>query len=254
MKKLLRNVAVVLTAMLSGCASWFTREPTIPMRSVEAPAASEASPLELLIILPGRGIQPEDCVDYGILEPLGERTKLDVIIPDAHLGYYLNKSVTDRLQADVLEPALSQNDYDRVYVAGVSLGALGAFFLERDWPGHFYRIYLIAPFLGQSEALIESLEAAPSLAQWTPPPDLDAEEYELELWTMLAENARGEIDLGEIWLIYGEDDRYGRLQKVLGRSLPPDRVITAPGGHEWEVWIGLWEEVIRRTDLNPSAN
>lgn len=178
---------------------------------------------------------------------LDRRDSCWIVIPDAHLGYYYERSVTVRLQEDILTPLKRDFPQSPRYAAGISLGGMGSLFMQRDIPGSFERVYLIAPYLGESPALLASLQAAPDLASWEPEPGLKAEDYEIEIWTLLAAHARGEADLGELWLMYGEDDRYSAWQDILANDLPPERVITMPGGHEWSTWVPLWQSALERS-------
>ena len=69
--------------------------------------------------------------------------RVDSIAVDAHLGYYFQRTVIARLQADVLQPARQQG-YRRIVLVGVSLGGLGALLCERDLPGSVDALVLAA--------------------------------------------------------------------------------------------------------------
>jgi hypothetical protein len=49
-----------------------------------------------------------------------------------------------------------------------------------------------------------------------------------------------------LWLAYAESDRYAYGHRLLASALPKDRVLVAPGGHDWKAWDGLWREFLAR--------
>ena len=86
----------------------------------------------LLLLLPGRGDESGDFARHGFVRMARQAgATADIAAANAHFGYYINRSVTDRLEADLFERPESRR-YRETFVAGISLGGLGAMILARD--------------------------------------------------------------------------------------------------------------------------
>ena len=48
----------------------------------------------------------------------------------------------------------------------------------------------------------------------------------------------------EIYLGYGQDDRFAAASELLAERLPAARVLAMAGGHDWATWITLWRHWI----------
>ena len=60
----------------------------------------------LLIILPGRGMTLRELEKEGFVSAIRSLDlAVDVLRVDAHLGYYRDRSILERLRADVIAPA-----------------------------------------------------------------------------------------------------------------------------------------------------
>ena len=107
-------LALLLT--LAGCAS---RPATAPLRTIAQPSPCEAQADTLLVLLPGTYSLPEDFVREGFVRAVREAgLAADVLLVDAHTGYYENRSIVDRLHADVVRPARARG-YRQVWLAGI---------------------------------------------------------------------------------------------------------------------------------------
>jgi hypothetical protein len=49
-----------------------------------------------------------------------------------------------------------------------------------------------------------------------------------------------------LYLGYGGNEPMGPSLDFLAESLPADHVIRVPGGHRWNTWQALWEEILSR--------
>src|SRR6476659_4794331 len=82
----------------------------------------------LFVFLPGRRDRASDFVRHEFVGLAQSRVRgLDCLTVDATLGYYLDGSVAERLQREIIEPARA-NGYREIWLMGVSMGGLGAFF------------------------------------------------------------------------------------------------------------------------------
>jgi pimeloyl-ACP methyl ester carboxylesterase len=180
------------------------------------------------------------------LETLHEAgIKADALLVDAHLGYYLNRTIIDRLAADVFAPARHQG-YRRIVVVGISLGGMGAVLCARSLPQSVDAMVLIAPYLGDRSSLFAEIKAAGGPAAWVKQGPSHRGEPDEEIWVSLGSHA---ADLPPTWLLVGTQDRLGEGQRLLAALLPPDHVTTIPGGHSWKVWRSLW----RTACANPAT-
>ena len=75
------------------------------------------------------------------------RTKLDVnallAVLDAHVGYYLDRNLVERVESAVIAPA-RRAGCRRTWMLGISLGGLGALLCARAIP-EVERVILLAP-------------------------------------------------------------------------------------------------------------
>ena len=242
---------VVLCLGLSGCASLMLRpaEERMPSQVLQAVEDGEGC---TVVLLPGRFSKPEKFVEKGFLaESVALRPDIELIAADAHLGYYNDKTVVDRLREDVIQPLLDRNR--EVWLVGTSLGGLGSMIYTRAHPDHVTGAVLLGPFLGR-EDLVQTLKDAGGPVAWDPSPTLERDTLEgLWLWiadTFGAEDADPPV---EIRLGYGDKDRFLDATQVFETLLDPKDVVVAPGGHDWKVWRGLWAEMLERDMICPSS-
>ncbi|MES1241866.1 MAG: alpha/beta hydrolase [Acidobacteriota bacterium] len=231
-----RALFPVLLFLAAGC--FRPRPATVPMRTVEVKPGAPGS-RSLVVLLPGRFDTPEDFVRSGFGE-LAERYGVGarIVSADAHLGYYLERTMVDRLRQDVIAPAKAQG-VEKVWLAGVSLGGSGSILYSIEHPDDVSGITLIAPYLGEDDVRRE-IESAGGLRGWTPPQTLAPTDFQRRTWAWLR-NPDGRIP---IYLGWGTRDRFAKIDGLLGAVLPPERVFTVPGGHAWKPWRALWEKFL----------
>lgn len=185
---------------------------------------------------------PADFVENGFLEVLRESgISADAVLVDAHLGYYYRRTFSDRLATDVLAVA-RENGYQEVWVVGVSLGGLGAILFERDHPGSWNGIVLLAPFPGDQKEVLNRVLSATSIEEIEFSESLSEDDYTARFWSWL--QAYKENPGFPILLAYGEQDRIKEGQSAIAGVLPEEWVFTAPGGHDWETWRRLWVKLM----------
>jgi pimeloyl-ACP methyl ester carboxylesterase len=209
-----RALGLSLTLLLTACGLW--RPVTVPMRTIEEPASCGSSmvaastpdssaqrttpPLSLadstsprsdtlLVMLPGSYALPEDFIREGFVQAVRDRhLALDMVLVDAHLGYYSDRSIIDRLRADVIAPARARG-YRHIWLMGISIGAFGAMILAETLPQDFDGVIALGPYLGK-RAMSEEINAQGGLRSWRAPQGtLDREEIDAILWRWLQRNA-----------------------------------------------------------------
>ena len=226
-------------AAMTGC-SLLTRDTPTPIPILARPLSAAGRTGTLIVWLPGRGNTLAVFDQEGIGSTLREAgVAADVIVVDAHLGYYFQRTVIERLRADVLVPARQQG-YRRIVLAGISLGGLGALLNERDNPGAVDALVLLSPNLGDDEKLFDRIAAAGGPVAWAAGRDPQAGGVFEQLWTFLGTRSAA---LPPTWLFTGRSDPYGRGHRLFARLLPAARVTTIDGAHDWRTWHALWREV-----------
>lgn len=231
------GLAILLS---TGCAH--LRSTPVPLRTIALQPPGGDSQC-LIVLLPGRRDSPEDFVRHdfsGIAARAGAHA--DLVAVDAHMGYYYRKTIVDRLREDVIAPARKR--YDRIWLAGISLGGTGSILYTDEHPGDVDGIVLLAPFLGEKE-VIDEVAAAGGLRGWKAPESLGPDDFQRRMWSWL-KRSEGKVPL---YLGFGTRDGFARANGLLGDALPPERVFTVDGGHDWKAWRSLWEKVVATGEL-----
>ncbi len=211
-----------------------------PMPTVGGPIDDGAARADTLVVfLPGRGDRAEDFHAQGFFD-IGHDGTFDMIAADAHMGYYRDRTFADRLHVDVMVPA-RERGYARIWLVGISAGGMGAMVYSRQHPDGVDGIVLLAPFLGERK-LVDAIAAAGGPAQWSGESE-HGEPYQRRTWRWLSgvTDERGEPP---IVLAYGRDDRFASAADLLAGRLPPERVLTVDGGHDWPTWQRLWRRIV----------
>ena len=228
--------AVVACALIFGsaCASRNGADRRLEIVRLTPPTTGP-----LLVLLPGRRDHARDFDRFRfgrIAQEAG--APFEIVAADVGLPRYLRRTVVTDLEREVVGPARTSRP---VWLGGISLGALGSILYAREHPDHVHGLILIAPYLGEPKLVREIVDAG-GLAAWSPPEDIPDDDPGRKAWSFL----RREIARGErpILLAYGTDDRLAPAHALLARALPPERVVTAPGGHRWAVWRKLWRRLV----------
>jgi pimeloyl-ACP methyl ester carboxylesterase len=216
-----------------------------------------AAPRPLIVLMPGRFMRIDEFTEQGFVDAVRARgIDADVLLIDTHLGYYIDHTVLDRLQADVFEPA-RRRGVTQVWLVGVSLGAFGAMLYSDTHPGQVAGIVALGPYLGGDKAVARVREGG-GLRQWTWPagvpatgPIANEDEADLRVWGWLQAQTAVPRAAGmpPLWLGYGVDDRFLETHRMLAAALPGENVTTRPGGHDWQAWKPLWEATLDKLPL-----
>ncbi len=227
-----RLLAAVLP-LLAGCRVLFPAP--APMSSLSYPAAGPAP--TLLVLLPGSGDRAVTYEERGFIAAVRERgLPVDVVAANATFGYYVHQTLRDRMEEDVLTPLFAKG-HPHLWLGGISMGGLGAVLLAADHPGKVEGIFMLAPYLGEAPVLDE-IERAGGLAKWEPPEGRT--DFQREAWRALKTFTDGAPGRPQLYLGFGEDDRFHRGHRLLAAALPPDKVFRTDGGHDWPPWQRLW--------------
>lgn len=201
----------------------------------------------LLIMLPGAGIEAADFTTHGMVAAVHEHTTtVDIIVAHPDMGLYLEDGITDILHNAVIAPALARG-VKRIWLLGISLGGMGALLYASVHQQNIEGIILIAPFLGTRGTTAEILRAG-NLSTWTAANSAaTAPEQRLLTWLQTHFTTQ---EAPTLYLGYALQDRFAPAHKLLAQQLPPERVATTPGGHDWPSWRALWQQLLT---LSPFA-
>jgi pimeloyl-ACP methyl ester carboxylesterase len=237
--------ALAAVVLLAGCGL-LPRASTVPLRVLSDNASCSSRPETLLVMLPGAASLPEEFLREGFVLALRERRlALDVALVDAHLGYYKDRTILERLQADVIAPARAKG-YRKVWLVGVSLGGLGALIQARAQPADADGLMLLAPYLGERR-VTDAVRADGGLKAWRGAvPEPVPDDVDLRLWQWLQAYATDPTQRPPLLLGYALGDRLAPANQLLAASLPADRVFTTTGGHDWPEWRLLWNRMLER--------
>ena len=235
--------ALAGVALLAGCGL-LPRASTVPLRVLSDNATCSSRPQTLLVMLPGASSLPEEFLQEGFVLALRERRlALDVALVDAHLGYYKDRTILERLQADVIAPARAKG-YRKIWLVGVSLGGLGALIQARAQPADADGLMLLAPYLGERR-VTDAVQADGGLKAWRgAAPDPVPEDDDLLLWQWLQAYSTAPTLRPPLYLGYALGDRLAPANQLLAASLPADNVFTTAGGHDWPEWRRLWNRML----------
>jgi pimeloyl-ACP methyl ester carboxylesterase len=221
------------------------------MRSREYRTGGQAPAKCLIVLLPGSGDNDAAFEEHHFVEAIGSRQlQADIIAANATIGYYAAGTVWDRLSTDVVEPALARG-YQRVWVAGISMGGLGALMYANRHPDQVSGVMVMAPFLGD-RSLIRDIGSAGGLAKWKAPArprSLDTNNYPLELWRWLQAVTSGVERGPRLYLGYGRRDKLAPAAHLLAAELPPDHVYETGGGHAWGPWEEQWATFLDNSEI-----
>ena len=232
-----RGVPLVL-CLAAGLAGCFTiGDSKAPIGTVSVPAPRPAAERTLVIVLPGFGDDAQDMKDHGLAEVIQESwPEADVLLTSATFAYYRDGKLVPRLHEEVVEPAL-RGGYRRIWLAGASLGGMGAL--------------LFAPFLGGKE-LLDEIRAAGGPRKWDPgplPAETNGDNYQRQAWKMVKGwTARPEL-ARRVWLACGTSDHLIEDVRLLAPELAGSHYLELPGGHTWGLWIRSAKEVFSRIRL-----
>lgn len=209
---------------LSGCAS----TSNAPLQSLNYLRDDNVRQPNLLVLIRGLGADNTVFAKEGVIEEIRDLgLPFDVIAPNAHFGYYQSETFEQRLKEDVIEPARRQG-YKQIWLAGFSMGGLGALVYLRSHPQDIDGILLTSPFLGWP-GIHSEIQQAGGISEWLPN-DHDPKDWERMIWSWISrQDFKSQVP---IWLGYGEDDILTRAgPPLLATVLPESRVFTSPGNH-----------------------
>ena len=221
----------LLALLLAACSAG--GDVTRPVPTLFLPAAQPAH--RLVVMLPGRGDSLDSLARTGVAQMIHEQwPDADLVLAGLTMPFYRQGRAVERLRDEVLIPAHAER-YGQVWLAGISLGGLGALMYDRAHPGDIDGMLLVSPYLGD-EPLYREIQAAGGLSHWRPGPvqPLSPQNYQRELWRSIQHWPPARTR--SVWVAYGDSERFRDRIRLLATRLPPGHVFELPGHHNWTLW------------------
>jgi len=192
---------------------------------------------DLIVLLPGAYMGPEDFVEAGFFSAVERRgLKLDMAAVDLNLEAISDGSAVPAVHDQLLLPA--RQHYRRVWLGGISLGGLLSLSLNADHPGAIDGLCLIAPYPG-SRLTTNPIARAGGIDTWQGSDEaLTDPEFRVYHWLKQVPD-----DL-PAFVGYGSEDRFAGGMKTIAERFPASARHTVPGGHDWPVWQVLWDHFL----------
>jgi pimeloyl-ACP methyl ester carboxylesterase len=239
---LLLSFMAWLSLWLGGCAAG--GDPRRPIPTTLVPAPTPAT--RLVVLLPGRGDSLDSLTRTGVARLIQQQwPDADVMLTGLTMPYYRQDQAIVRLHDEIMTPARTR--YRQVWLAGISLGGLGALLYDRAHPGEADGLLLMSPYLGDS-AIRREIRDAGGLDAWQPGPvqPMAAATFQRELWRYLKDWSHHPERTRTTWLAYGASERFGKSIELMSPRLPASHVIMLPGHHNWTLWRRATAELLDR--------
>lgn len=210
-----------------------------PLQSLTYQLDDSARQPNLLVMIRGLGAGSGVFAQQGLIDEVRElQLPFDVVAPDTHFGYYQAKTFEQRLKDDVIDPARRQG-YRQIWLAGFSMGGLGALIYLRSYPEDIDGVLLTSPFLGWP-GIHSEIRQAGGISEWRRNAS-SSQNWERMIWRWISEqDFRSQVP---IWLGYGENDILTLAgPPLLATALPEERVFTVPGNHN----VSTFKKLFRR--------
>ena len=208
-------------------------------------------------MLPGAYTAPEAFEREGfVAEARREGIAADIVLVDAHVGYFENRTIVERLAEDVLLPARGR--YARIWLVGISNGGAAAILTADRLAQLADGIVLLAPYLG-TRTIAQQIRSGGGLRQWEPPTPIDRGNGDQVMWRWLKQQvadtgAAPQAVKPQLYLGYGISDLYVLNHRTLAAAMPSSHVVDIAGGHDWPTWRGLWERILPLLPLERDAS
>jgi len=193
---------------------------------------------------------PHKCFEAeGFVEAVRNRNlPFDMVAPNTHFGYYKARTLDERLMQDVIRPAKA-NGYEKIWLAGVSMGGLGSILYLRKHPEAIDGVLLLGPYLG-GRTIAAEISKAGGVMKWNPVPYPGDQDWQRLVWDWLKQYCADPVGRTPIYLGIGAKDPYYHAQKLLADGLPGDRVITVGGGHDAAAFKSMWQIFLDKNILS----
>ncbi len=235
------NLSFILCIIFLNCSILYpTKNPIDTVHFITGKDQSK----NLIVMLPGRRDKPEDFKKNGFIKLISDSgLDFDVIVVDAHVGYYYNQNLIPRLYEDVIVPSRLKG-YKNIWMLGISIGGIGTLLYTQKHPESLNGVVILSPFLGDEE-IINEINISGGLMKWTPKEPISTDDYQRSLWYWLKKYSKSEHNLPNLILGYGRDDEFAFSNKMLSDVLPGNQVYVLQGAHDWDTWNRLFNRFLK---------
>lgn len=215
--------------LVTGCAV----TPKVPLDALSYPAKATGREDNLLVLLRGLGGSNTVFEKEGIIDEIRRRRlPFDIVAPDTNFSYLTNHTLVERLKTDIIDPA-RRKGYRRIWIAGFSMGGLGALIYLRSQHSDVEGVILISPYLGLN-SLIQEIKDAGGVASWQQvTTSTELSDWSRLIWSWIKEYSKAPKNYPPIYLGYGSKDWIAQDgPSLLATVLPENRVLNIPGNHD----------------------
>ena len=209
------------------------------MRTILESAETGAMAPTRVLLLPAAYTSPDDFLREGFVKAARDRAlPVDLVFVELKLQHLTDRTVLRRLRHEVVLPARALGCRS-IWLGGISLGGFVALAYAERYPQEIDGLCLLAPYLG-NHIVTGEIERANGVHQWSPG-ELADDDDERRIWRFIKEQPGRQSPLH---LGFGRDDRFAASHRMMASALAPASVDVVPGGHEWPVWLRLWENFL----------
>jgi pimeloyl-ACP methyl ester carboxylesterase len=241
-RRFARYTPVCVIFVLAACVAGGDVSKPVPSAFYPAPETPE----RMVVMLPGIGDSLKDLEDRHVAAVIQRIwPHADVVLTGLTFAFYKQGHAAQRLQDDVIARYPRQS-HD-LWLAGISLGGMGALLYDRRYPDRAKGMLLLSPYLGEPDTMNE-IRAAGGLARWNPGPreTLNKNNFSQQLWRYIKGLAKRPARANTMWLAYGSHDRMRHADNMLAPQLPPGHTIVLPGHHNWKLWLRSLPALLKR--------
>lgn len=233
-------------SLLGGCAAGGNIKKPIPTLLIPAP---QQPAQRVVVMLPGRGDNLDSLKRQGVAGIIQQQwPDADVVLTGLTMPYYRAGIAVSRLHDQVVAP-LQHQGHRQVWLAGISLGGMGALLYDLAYPNQVHGMLLMSPYLGDRE-IHKEIRDAGGLASWSPGPvqPMGPDTFQRELWRYLKHWPDEPARTRTVWLAYGVDERFRASIELAAPELPSGHVIMLPGHHDWTLWKPALHQLLQAGD------
>lgn len=199
---------------------------------------------DLLVLLPGAYMRPEDFVDADFFGEVQRRgLALDLCAAAIDMATVSDGRAAAAVREQLLEPA--HQTHRRVWLGGISLGGLMSMEITASHPGLVDGLCLLAPYPG-SRIVMNDIERAGGINAWEP----DAEalrDPDTRVWHWLKAPPAMPVFVG-----HGRRDRFAQGMAQVAACFPRASRHVVEGDHDWPAWRVLWSRFLDAGHFPPT--